>query len=60
MTAISTLDSPRARSLPADPAALLEAVLAANATTADPRLKVIMASLIRHLHAFAGEVGLTG
>src|SRR4051794_18683967 len=29
------------------------------ASTADPRLKQIMASLVKHLHAFAREVDLT-
>ena len=48
------------RGLPADPVALLDAVLTANATTADPRLKTVLGSLIRHLHAFASEVALTG
>jgi len=42
-----------------DPAALLAAVLQANETTRDPRLKEVMASAIRHLHAFAVEVDLT-
>lgn len=46
--------------LPAtDPGALLDAVLAANADTANPRLKTILDSAIRHLHAFALEVDLT-
>ena len=42
-----------------DPDALLSAVLAANQTTADPRLREVMAAAIRHLHAFAVEVDLT-
>jgi catechol 1,2-dioxygenase len=42
-----------------DPDALLAAVLRTNETTRDPRLKAIMASAIRHLHAFAVEVDLT-
>lgn len=42
-----------------DPAALLAAVLRANETTRDPRLKAVMDSAIRHLHAFAVEVDLT-
>lgn len=50
-------DTPAA--LPAnDPAALLAAVLRANATTADPRLRQVMDALVRHLHAFALEVDL--
>ena len=36
-----------------------EAVLAAMAGASNPRLKEIMASLVRHLHAFAREVRLT-
>lgn len=42
-----------------DPRALLDAVLAANAGTPDARLKQILDSAIRHLHAFALEVDLT-
>jgi catechol 1,2-dioxygenase len=42
-----------------DPAALRDAVLAANASTADPRLRQVMDSLIRHLHAFALDVDLS-
>jgi catechol 1,2-dioxygenase len=44
---------------PTDPSALLAAVLAANTTTADPRLRQILDALIRHVHAFAVEVDLT-
>lgn len=44
---------------PSDPAALLDAVLKANETTANPRLRQVMAAAIRHLHAFALEVDLT-
>jgi catechol 1,2-dioxygenase len=48
------------RPLPAsDPGALLHAVLEANETTADPRLRTILAAGIKHLHAFALEVDLT-
>jgi protocatechuate 3,4-dioxygenase beta subunit len=36
-----------------------DAVLAAMANTADPRLREIMQALVRHLHAFAREVRLT-
>jgi catechol 1,2-dioxygenase len=36
-----------------------DAVLAAMANTADPRLRAIMDALVRHLHAFAREVRLT-
>jgi catechol 1,2-dioxygenase len=43
----------------ANPRALLEAVLAANARTENPRLKLVLDALIRHLHAFASEVGLS-
>jgi len=38
---------------------ITEAVLARQAQTADPRLKRIMDSLVKHLHAFAREVELT-
>jgi catechol 1,2-dioxygenase len=38
---------------------LTDAVLAAMERTADPRLRAIMISLIRHLHAFVRDVGLT-
>lgn len=49
----------RPPALPADPAALLEAVLAVNEKTTNPRLRDILASLIRHLHLFARDVKLT-
>jgi catechol 1,2-dioxygenase len=42
-----------------DPAALLSAVLQANATTSNPRLRQILDALIRHVHAFALEVDLS-
>jgi hydroxyquinol 1,2-dioxygenase len=38
---------------------ILREVLARYETTQDPRLREIMLSLIRHLHAFVGEVKLT-
>ena len=38
---------------------ITEAVLDQMAATEDPRLKRIMAALVRHLHAFAREVDLT-
>jgi hydroxyquinol 1,2-dioxygenase len=38
---------------------ITEAVLARHANTANPRLKKIMASLVKHLHDFAREVELT-
>lgn len=38
---------------------ITEAVLARYAATADPRLKQVMAGLVKHLHAFAREVELT-
>ena len=41
------------------PEALLAAVLAANETTTNPRLRTILAATIRHLHALALEVELT-
>jgi len=44
---------------PLDPQALLAAVLQANASTADARLRHVLDAAIRHLHAFALEVDLT-
>jgi catechol 1,2-dioxygenase/hydroxyquinol 1,2-dioxygenase len=41
------------------PETITDAVLDQMATTADPRLKEIMASAVKHLHAFAREVNLT-
>ena len=38
---------------------ITEAVIERFANTPDPRLKVIMNSLVRHLHQFAREVKLT-
>ncbi|MBI1397580.1 MAG: hydroxyquinol 1,2-dioxygenase [Betaproteobacteria bacterium] len=38
---------------------ITEAVLARQSNTADPRLKRIMTSLVKHLHEFAREVELT-
>jgi hydroxyquinol 1,2-dioxygenase len=38
---------------------LTDEVLQAFASTADPRLRELLAALIRHLHAFAAETGLT-
>lgn len=38
---------------------ITDAVLARQAQTADPRLKRVMDSLVKHLHAFAREVELT-
>src|SRR5579884_3373586 len=38
---------------------LLEQVLATFEDTADPRLREIVIAAVRHLHAFAHEVGLT-
>lgn len=38
---------------------LTAAVVAQMATTADPRLREIMAAAVKHLHAFAQEVSLT-
>ena len=42
-----------------DPKALLAAVLHANASTGNPRLKEILDVGIRHLHAFSLEAGIT-
>ena len=41
------------------PETITDAVLDQMATTPDPRLKTIMASAVKHLHAFAREVNLT-
>jgi len=41
------------------PETITDAVLDQMATTADPRLKEIMASAVKHLHAFAGTSNLT-
>ena len=38
---------------------ITDAVLDQMSTTADPRLKAIMESLVRHLHDFVREVDLT-
>ena len=40
-------------------AAVRDEVLARFGTTEDPRLREIMLSLIRHLHAFVGETKIT-
>jgi len=42
-----------------DESTITQAVIARHANTADPRLKTVMTSLVRHLHGFAREVGLT-
>jgi len=44
---------------PTDPQELLAAVLRANANTPNPRVKALLDSVIRHLHAFALEMQLT-
>jgi hydroxyquinol 1,2-dioxygenase len=41
------------------PETITDAVLDQMSTTPDPRLREIMASAVRHLHAFAREVNLT-
>jgi hydroxyquinol 1,2-dioxygenase len=41
------------------PETVTDAVLDQMATTADPRMKHVMAAAVRHLHAFAREVNLT-
>ena len=41
------------------PAELTDQVLAAYAGTPDPRLRELLAALIRHLHGFVTETGLT-
>ncbi|TPG45739.1 hydroxyquinol 1,2-dioxygenase [Roseomonas nepalensis] len=42
-----------------DENSITEAVIAQMSTTADPRMKTVMESLVRHLHGFAREVRLT-
>lgn len=51
--------SPRSALPASDPAALLSAVLDANAATESRRLRQILDALIRHIHAFALEVDLS-
>src|SRR5436190_18668793 len=41
------------------PETITDAVLDQMATTADPRMREIMASAVKHLHAFARDVNLT-
>jgi hydroxyquinol 1,2-dioxygenase len=41
------------------PETITDAVLEQMATTTDPRMKEVMASAVKHLHAFAREVNLT-
>jgi catechol 1,2-dioxygenase len=61
MSAQQDIDRPSPKKgLPSDdPAALLDAVLAANATTSSPRLRFLLEHLIRHIHTYALEVDLT-
>jgi catechol 1,2-dioxygenase len=49
-------DAAPARTAPED---ITAAVVASFEECSDPRLREIMQSLVRHLHAFAAEVGLT-
>ena len=46
------------QAIPANPDALLQAVLQANQGTRDARTREILDALIRHIHAFAAEVRL--
>src|SRR5438105_7642727 len=41
------------------PETIADAVLDQMATTPDPRMRQVMASAVKHLHAFAREVNLT-
>jgi hydroxyquinol 1,2-dioxygenase len=41
------------------PETITDAVLEQMATTSDPRMREVMASAVRHLHAFAKDVNLT-
>ncbi|WP_137919594.1 dioxygenase [Hydrogenophaga sp. 2FB] len=60
MTTTTTLARPETqRSIPANPQALLQAVLDANKGTRDARAREILDALIRHMHAFATDVKLT-
>jgi catechol 1,2-dioxygenase/hydroxyquinol 1,2-dioxygenase len=43
---------------PYTPESITEVVVAQMATAPDPRMKEIMESAVRHLHAFAREVNL--
>ena len=52
-------DRPRPSSIIESEASVTDAVLAAMADTPNPRLREIMASFIRHMHAFARDVRLT-
>src|SRR5215204_4839920 len=56
MTIAPTPAPSGARTAPAD---ITAAAVASFESCADPRLKQIMQSLVRHLHAFATEVRLT-
>ena len=56
---MQTSPTPKVALSASDPAALLRAVLKMNATTANPRLRHILDSLIRHVHAFALDVDLS-
>ncbi|RJF92708.1 dioxygenase [Noviherbaspirillum saxi] len=58
-TKLVTSTAPSQQSIPANPQALLNAVLEANKGTHDPRTRTVLDALIRHLHAFASEVKLT-
>jgi catechol 1,2-dioxygenase len=51
--------APRRSHIVGDEAAVTDVVLDAMAGAPNPRLREIMASLVRHLHAFAREVRLT-
>jgi catechol 1,2-dioxygenase len=52
-------DRPRPSSIIESEASVTDAVLAAMADTPNPRLREIMESFIRHMHAFARDVRLT-
>jgi protocatechuate 3,4-dioxygenase beta subunit len=52
-------DRPRPSSIIESEASVTDAVLAAMADTPNPRLREIMASFVRHMHAFARDVRLT-
>ncbi|CAI7979075.1 Hydroxyquinol 1,2-dioxygenase [Frankia sp. Hr75.2] len=65
MTVSPPTDSPPAtrntgpNPAPATAQSVIDSVVAALANTPDPRLRQVMTTLVRHLHAFAEEVRLT-
>src|SRR3954466_9616619 len=54
-----TVSQREARMRELTPETITDAVLEQMATTSDPRMREVMASAVRHLHAFARDVNLT-